>query len=204
VVTSQGPIGPKVSQPLPLSHWLERPLGHVVHHAITGDIVERLVLAYVLRLLADDHAQFALPVELGRVLGHDDFVVRTVDRSGGFHEHDGLGRDGHVRLARMVGEIQADGDEFGNPHVRHAQARLAFDQRQRFGLDFSQLRQPGRRNRPLVDLLHHGGQIADVALRVDHSRFLEAILTVTTKFHVFSVSRDAEISAGDSMGKYFT
>src|SRR5690606_29818064 len=50
-------------------------LGHIVHHAIAGDIIQGLVLAHIARLAADDHAQLDFPVGLVRTARDDDGVV---------------------------------------------------------------------------------------------------------------------------------
>src|SRR5260221_1070826 len=81
---------------------LEGALGHVVHHAVAGDVVERFFLLDVLRLGADDDAEFHLPVELGRALGLNHVVVRAVDAVGGLHEYDRLRRDRHAGVLGMV------------------------------------------------------------------------------------------------------
>ena len=61
LVTSQGPSGPKVSQPLPLVHWpkldLEFALGDVVGNAVAGDRIHRLALREIARACADHDAE---------------------------------------------------------------------------------------------------------------------------------------------------
>ena len=162
---------------------LEGALGDVVHHAIAGDVGERLVLRDMARGGADHDAEFALPVELGRVRRLDDVVVRAADRSGRLAEDDRLGGNGHASLFGVVRIVEADGHELPDAHVGHAHARVAGDDREGFGLDAREVLQPARRNLVRPDVADHLGQVAELAIRIDHARLLEAVLSITTKFH---------------------
>ena len=84
----------------------------------------------------------------------------------------------------MVGIVEADADELAGAGNAGADARLAGDQRQAFGID---LRQRGQRIRIELragDIEHMARQVADRARGIDHARPLAADFTITNKFHV--------------------
>jgi hypothetical protein len=103
-VTSQGPIGPKVSQPLPFplagALELEGALRDVVTDAIAGDVFDGVFLLDIARALADHDRDFDFPVELGRVLRDHHVVVRPDDAVRRLRKQNRLGRD---RLAGLGG-----------------------------------------------------------------------------------------------------
>ena len=75
-MTSHGPIGPKVSQPLPLLHWLALRFSWnsrsdtSLIDAVAGDVAQRILRRHIPRGTADDDAELDFPVELRRVLRH--------------------------------------------------------------------------------------------------------------------------------------
>src|SRR6185312_16907408 len=90
---------------------LEFALGDVVDQAIAGDVIQRLGLPDIRRLLADDETQLDFPIQLGGILGFDDLVVGAAKATGSLHEEDRFGGQRHVGLRRMIGEVEANADE---------------------------------------------------------------------------------------------
>src|SRR3954467_233931 len=87
----------------------------------------------------------------------------------------------------MIGIVQSDADQLG--HVRDwcAETRLAANFWQRLRLDAFQLGQAFRRDGCRVNVLDDGRQIADFALRINHSRFFFSCFPITHQFHLFSL-----------------
>ncbi len=131
---------------------LESALGYVIHDGVAGNMVQSLVLSHVFGTTPDDDCDLDLIVELGGVARLLDVVVRAVDARRRLHEHDGLGGYLQTRFMRMIGVIQADGDELGDARIGHAETRVAAHQGQRLGANLAQLRQPFGGNRVLVDV----------------------------------------------------
>jgi hypothetical protein len=159
-------------------------LAHVVDDAIAGHVVERALLRDVARLGADHHAELHLPVALDRVLGQHDRIVRALDAAGGLHEDHRLGRDRQARLGRVVGIVEADGDELAHIGHRAAVARLALDQRQLVGLELAQLGERGIAQLLGADVLDLRAQVAQQTLVVDEAWLLLAWVAVANEFHV--------------------
>jgi hypothetical protein len=77
-VTSHGPTGTKVSQPLPLSHCpleLVRALRNIVHDAVASDVLEAFPIRNVFCPCAYDHAELDISVELFRAGWNVDVIV---------------------------------------------------------------------------------------------------------------------------------
>src|SRR3954468_16777645 len=163
---------------------LERALGNVVHDAIAGDVIERIGFRDIFGLAPDHHAELHFPVELGRILRLDDVVARTVDAGGRLHEDDRLRRDGEPGFLGMVGVVQADSDEFADPYVRHAQARAAIHERQRFRLDLGQHLQAAWRDFLRPDAVDDLRKVAYPTVLVDETGLLVARLAVTAQLHI--------------------
>src|SRR5256885_17100643 len=102
---------------------LEGALRDVVHHAVSGDVVERGCLLDIPGLRADDYTKLDLPVESGGIFRLDDVVVRAVDAGRGLHEHDRLRWNRQPGFLGVVGVVKPDGDELADPHVGHAGPR---------------------------------------------------------------------------------
>jgi hypothetical protein len=60
---------------------LEFALGHIVAHAIAGDVIHRGVLRHIARGLADDDAEFDFPVQLLRAARQLHVIIRTAQRA---------------------------------------------------------------------------------------------------------------------------
>src|SRR5208282_1054370 len=100
--------------PLAAALELENTLGDVVGEAIAGDRLHRLVLGEIARTAADDDAELAFVVELGRALRHHGVVVRPANAARRLVEDDRLLRQWHAGLGGVVGIIEADGDEIAD------------------------------------------------------------------------------------------
>ena len=175
VVTSHGPIGPKVSQPLPLLHWrraalqLELALGHVVDDAVAGDVAQRVLHGDIARRAADDDAELDFPVELRRVLRQHDVVVGADDAGRRLEEHDRMLGDRRARFLRVVDEVEADGDELRRRRDARSEARLALDERQPPRVELAQAGSDRGRERVAVDVVDLARQVAQLAVGVDQA-----------------------------------
>ncbi len=135
LVTSQGPMRAKglaalALGPLPGALDLKHALGHIIGKTEARNHVERLVLADITRMLADDDAEFDFPVELGRALRDHGVVVRPADAGRRLVEDDRLFRDLHAGFGGVIGIVQPDGDEIADMADAGANARVAADRRQ--------------------------------------------------------------------------
>ncbi|MCY1369401.1 hypothetical protein D9M69_564390 [compost metagenome] len=136
-------------------------------------------------LRADDHAEFDFPVGLDRALGQHHRVVRALDAAGGLHEDDGLLGHRQARFGRVVGVVQADGDELADVGHGAAEARLALDQRQLVELGLAQLGEGGIAELVGTDVLDDGAQVAQLAFVVDEAGLFFAGVAVADEFHAF-------------------
>src|SRR5256885_17218841 len=64
-------------------------LGHIVGKAVAGHMLQRIGHGHIARALADDDAQFHLPVHARAALGQGDVVVGAAGAAGPFGEEDG-------------------------------------------------------------------------------------------------------------------
>ncbi|MNV87785.1 hypothetical protein D3C71_1819400 [compost metagenome] len=87
-------------------------------------MAERIRFADIARPRADDHAQLHLPIALDRPLWQHHRVIAADGAVHGLGEDDGLFGKGHVRLGRMVGIVQADGNELAHACPWHGQPSL--------------------------------------------------------------------------------
>ena len=84
----------------------------------------------------------------------------------------------------MVGIVEADADELAGAGDAGADARLAGNQRQAFGIDLRQLCQRIRIELRAGNIEHMARQVADRAGRIDQSRPLATDFPITNKLHV--------------------
>ncbi len=113
-------MGPKVSQPLPLSQVaaaldLELALADVVDGAVAGHVVERLLFARrsaraVPMTTPSSTSQSLLTELLGSITGSFGPWMQLV----GLHEDHRARRDRQAGLGRVVGIVEADGDELAD------------------------------------------------------------------------------------------
>src|ERR1700690_319217 len=61
--------------PLARTLELKGAFGKIVNYAVPGDMRKRVGFFHILRGLADDHAEFDLPVHLRRSARHDHIIV---------------------------------------------------------------------------------------------------------------------------------
>ena len=181
---------------LPFTHWpdavvLELALRHVVADAIARDMGERLRFADVACARADHDREFDLPVGLFRVLRDDDVVVRPDDAGGGLVEQQGLLGDRHAGLGRVVGIIEADGDEIADLAEARADPGRSAHRRQGLRLDFGEPRKSARSEHVGVDIRHHVAQIPQFSILVDQGRLLLARPAISRQFHKPSQSKAA-------------
>ncbi len=105
--------------PLAAAVFLERAFGNIVGDAVAGDVVEGIGLGNVLGRLADDDAEFGLPIGLFRTAREADVVVGADDGAGSFHEQDGLFGQSGPGFRGMVGIVEADAHHFADfAHAR--------------------------------------------------------------------------------------
>ena len=116
-VTSAGPSGQNVSNDLPRFHC-EPPLlicqsaaTHVVRAGVAEHVVERLLLADVLRRLADDDGQLTLVVD-GVALddGNLDRIAGVLNRRWILEEQDGILRHLGARFLGVLSVVEADAE----------------------------------------------------------------------------------------------
>ena len=131
---------------------LESTLGYVIHDRVAGDVGQSLVLRYIFGARPDHDRNLDLVIELGGIARLLDIIVRAADARRRLNENYRLGGYLQTRFVRVIDVIQADGNEFGDARVRHAEARVAAHQGQRFWTNLAQLRQTFRGNRFLVDV----------------------------------------------------
>jgi hypothetical protein len=105
-------------------------------------------------------------------------------------------------LLRMIPIVEADGDELADACVRHAEARVAAHDGQRFRLHAREARKvPGREHR-VVDLGDDLREVADVAIRVGKAGLLTARGAVAQELHCSSPRGDAPEFTGSSRRRH--
>ena len=140
-------------------------------------------LGDIFGLGADDDGEFDFPVELGRSARLFDIVVRPAQAGVGLDENDRLGRNCHAGFGRVIGIVQADGDEFGDVADRCAEARIPVNQRQGGRIDGGDFGEAGGGQRFAVDVLDQSRQVANAARAVEQSGLLLAHGAITNQFH---------------------
>jgi hypothetical protein len=95
-------------------------------------------------------------------------------------------RDRLIGLLGVIRIVQPDADELGHVCYRRSEARVAAHLRQAVHLHAAQLGQPLGRHRGGVDVLHHAGQVANRALRIQNPRLLFSCFPVTYQLHLLS------------------
>src|SRR5215210_3621015 len=88
--------------PLAASLYLEGALRDVVDDAVPGNMGQGIGLADVLRRLADDDAEFDLPIGLFGAARDLDVIIRPADCARGLHEEHRFARHGQPRLGSVV------------------------------------------------------------------------------------------------------
>ncbi len=83
----------------------------------------------------------------------------------------------------MIGIVEPDAEELADRADAWPQARLAFDERQRRGVERSQRRQAVGRDRVAADIRYVRGKIAQLAIAVDQGRSLLALGSVACELH---------------------
>jgi len=169
--------------PLAAPLQLERAFGNVVDDAIAGHVFQCVRFAHVLCPRTDDDAQFHFPVRLFRAFRQHDIVVGTIQAADRLHEDDGLGRDRHARLGRVVRVIETDADELADLGQRHAKAGIAAHQGQHLFVELGQLAQGLVGQLRAVNIGNHAGQVAQFAFFIDQARFFLAWTSITNEFH---------------------
>src|SRR4029078_4844281 len=99
----------------------------VVREEIAADRVLHLVLGEIACTLADDDAKLDLVVELAGLARRDRVVVWPANAARDLVEDDRLFRNWHAGFRRMVGIVEADGDEVLHVADAGAKARLGRD-----------------------------------------------------------------------------
>jgi len=115
--------------PLSAALQLVGAFGDVVDDAKAGDMVQRIGFGDITRGLADDDAEFDLPVDLLRARRDLDVVVRTDDRTRGLQKEHRLGRYRHVRLSGMVQVVQANAHHLPDTTNAGPEAMTTMDDR---------------------------------------------------------------------------
>ena len=141
-------------------------------------MIHSIALAHVLCGLADDDTQFDLPVRLESVARDLNGIVRTYDRAGSLHKHDGLRRYRGACLGGMVGVVQPDADEFSRTAHARAQAWIASHARQRSDVERFQAGQTVGQQNVAGDVGHMARQVPHVSIGVEQARLLPAGRTV--------------------------
>ena len=138
----------------------------------------------VFRALADDDAEFDLPIELGRAARLFHRIVRAADRGDGLQKDDRLGRKRHADFGGVVAVVQADRDELRRRRHRRAKPHAVGHARQARRIDRCNPRQAFVGKHVAGNVLHMRGQVADVAVLVEKSRPFLACFAKPYKFHV--------------------
>ena len=127
--------------------------------------------------------------------GFSDRVVRAADRGDGLQEHDRLGRQRHADFGGVVAVVQPDGDEFRRRRHRRAEPHAVGKPRQRRRIDLGNPLQAVVGQDVAGDVLHMRGQVADVAVLVEHARLFLADFAKPYEFHGCSPDRADVIPA---------
>src|SRR3546814_4850997 len=92
-------------------------------------MIERVGLLDIAAGLADHDTQLDFPIGLGAAARDHDVVIGADEARNGLGEEDRFGWGLESGLARMIGIIEADREEFADAVHRHAVARASLDQR---------------------------------------------------------------------------
>src|SRR4029077_7958606 len=133
---------------------LEHALGYIVAQEISGNGVLCLVLRQIARPLANDDAEFDLPVELARFVRGDRVVVRPANAARGLVKDDRLLRNRHARFRRVVGIVESDGNEVADTANAGAKSRLAGYRLHPLEVCLPDFRKAARGEHLAIDVLH--------------------------------------------------
>src|SRR5262249_34929008 len=143
-----------------------------------------LLLGEVAGARADDDAELDLVVELARVPRDDGGVVRPADAGRRLVEDDRLLGDRHAGLGRVVGVVEADGDEVADTADAGAAAPIALDDRQpAAGRRLLHRGEPLRRERVTGEIGDDLGEIADAPVGVQNPGFFAARWAKAQQLH---------------------
>src|SRR5205823_4474284 len=177
---------------------LELALRDVVDQDIACDVFQGSIFFDVLLGRSNDHNELDLPVGLVRVPRNHHIVARSLQTAAALHEDHGLGWNGCIRLHRVVGIIQADGDELAGAHAGRAQPRTAWDRRQRGRVDRGEPAQAGGGDFLGPDIADVAAEGADDSVGIQHPRLFTAGRAIAQQFHdvhcARSMRRAGEIS----------
>ncbi|MET3827332.1 hypothetical protein ABIC16_003025 [Sphingomonas sp. PvP055] len=81
----------------------------------------------------------------------------------------GSGRDGHAAFGGVVGIVQADAQELADLADARAEARVAFDRRERLGVELRQIGEDRGRKRGADHVGDLPRQVAERAVGVDQA-----------------------------------
>ena len=116
--------------PLRAALLLVETFGNVVDEYVAGNVGGNFFFRNMRSAMANDHAQFHLPIRMRGVGRQYDIVVRAGKARYGLHKGDRLRRNGKAGFARVVGIIQADSDDLWNAFDRYAIAHILIDEGQ--------------------------------------------------------------------------
>src|SRR5215467_8241459 len=169
--------------PLPAAFDLKFPLGHVVHDTVTGDVFARVMGGDVPRETTNHDAELDLPIGLLRGLRDDHVVVGPTDRAGRLHEKDRLLGDRRPGLCGMRAIIEADRDDLRYPRDAWAEPRIARHQRQGARIEPLQSVERSRGESLAVDVANRAGQVSDLTLPVEQTRFFLTRGSIAQQLH---------------------
>ena len=110
-------------------------------------------------------------------------------QDGSLVEQEGLLGDRHAGLGRVVGIIEADGDEIADLAEARAEPGRSPHRRQGLRLEFSEPRKSARSKHVGVDIRHHVAQIPQFSILIDQRRLLLARPAISCQFHKPSQSK---------------
>src|SRR6185437_6164980 len=97
------------------------------------------------------------------------------------HEDDGFRRDRHAYFVRMIGIVEADGEEFGGAADDGTNPWLAADRGKLGRVEGSDLAQRGRRKGVSGEVCDMRRKVPDLTRLIDQAGLFLALLPVTNK-----------------------
>ena len=162
---------------------LEGTLGHVIDHAVAGDVAHGVGFGDVAAALPDHHAEFHFPIGARGAARDLDIVIGADDGARPFVEDDRLLGDLGAGFGGVIGIVEADTDELADPADTRSDAWIALDLGQASGVDGRQARQAFRRQHSAGNVVDMPGKIANSAFGIQKTRFFLSRRTVAQQFH---------------------
>src|SRR3546814_2132159 len=103
----------KTAYEMRISDWSSDVCSSDLEH-VTGDMIERVGLLDIAAGLADHDTQLDFPIGLGAAARDHDVVIGADEARNGLGEEDRFGWGLESGLARMIGIIEADREEFAD------------------------------------------------------------------------------------------